>query len=242
MRRARVLLTRPEPGASRTAKTLFQRGYEPIVMPLTQVRAVEGAGLPTVVDCVAVTSSNAVRHASPELIAALRGRPVFAVGARTAEAARAAGLSDAEDAGGTAALLAATLIARTQADARVAYLCGTPRKPVLEATLLEAGRQVQVVETYATVRLAPDPAELDALARHGFDAVLVYSAESAGALMDVFGKLERALWRSAVFVCLSANVAQALPDDLRMAVAATPDEPSLLARLDGRFARPSGPH
>ncbi|WP_312798617.1 uroporphyrinogen-III synthase [Tianweitania sp.] len=242
MTRARVLLTRPEPGASRTAKTLVARGYEPFVMPLTQVRAVADAGLSAAVDCVAVTSANAVRYASPELIAALRGLPVFAVGARTAEAARAAGLSDAEDAGGTAALLAATLIARTQADARVAYLCGTPRKPVLEATLLGAGRQVEVVATYATVRFVPEPPELDALARHGFDAVLVYSAESVAALMDVFSKLERSLWRSAVFVCLSADVAQALHGDLHVVIAATPDEPSLLARLDGLFAGPSGSH
>ena len=239
MTRARVLLTRPEPGASRTAKTLFQRGFEPIVMPLTQVRTMSGAAIPKAADVVAITSANAVRHASPELIRALRGRPMFAVGARTAGAARLAGLGDAEDAGGTAALLAATLIARTQGDARVAYLCGTPRKPILEALLLEAGRQVTVVETYATVRLAPAPDKLEAVRQSGFDAVLLYSAESAAALMEVLDTLECSAWKEAVFVCLSADVAQALSDDLHVVVAETPDEPALLLCLEELFAEPS---
>ncbi|MBS9721591.1 uroporphyrinogen-III synthase [Tianweitania sp. BSSL-BM11] len=239
MRRARVLLTRPEPGASRTAKALFQHDFEPIVMPLTQVRAVVATAIPTAIDTVAITSANAVRHASAELIAALQGCSVFAVGARTADAARNAGFSQVEDAGGSAVLLADTIIARRKADARIAYLCGTPRKPILEATLQDAGRQVAVIETYAMLRLAPDASNLADLAQQGFDAALVYSAESAAALMDMLGQLEHSIWQSAVFICLSADVAQALPADLRIAIAETPDETSLFATLEGRFSHSS---
>jgi uroporphyrinogen-III synthase len=196
--------------------------------------------MPDAVDCVAITSANAVRHASPELISPLRNLPVVAVGARTAEAARTAGFTKVADVGGTAELLAASLIERTQAGAKIAYLCGTPRKPILEAQLQQSGRTVHAVETYATVRLVPDRARLEDLIEHGFDAALVYSAESAGALMDVLGRLPRKIPQHAAFVCLSADIARVLPADLPILIAQTPDEPSLLACLDWPFAERPG--
>jgi uroporphyrinogen-III synthase len=217
---------------------LAQRGFEPVVLPLTQTQTISGAGLPDTIDLVAITSAHAVRHASPELIAALRDRPTFAVGARTAEAARAAGLAKVEDAGGTAALLAASLIERTPIGGHIAYLCGTPRKPIVEAELRQSGRIVHAVETYATVRLVPNQAEVAALIDDGLDAVLVYSAESAVALLDLLASRERRAWQNAAFVCLSADIAEVLPRDLRISIAATPDELSLLACLERHFAAP----
>jgi uroporphyrinogen-III synthase len=238
--RPRVLVTRPEPGAARTAKMLGQLGFEPVVLPLTQTRALPGAKLAEAVDLVAITSANALRHAPAALIAELRDLPVFAVGARTAEVARSAGFGKVEDVGGTAALLAAALIERTPAGVGIAYLCGTPRKPILEAQLRQSGRIVHAIETYAAVRLAPDRVELEVLAEHGFDAALVYSTESAGALLELLAQLDRHVWENAAFVCLSLDIAQALPRHLRVLVAQTPDETSLLTCLEALFLRPSG--
>lgn len=231
---ARVLVTRPEPSAARTARTLLQRGFAPLVLPLTQTRALAADPPDQSFDLTAITSANAVRHASPALIASLHDVPVVAVGSRTAEMARAAGFRDVEEAGGTAEAMAVHLLARTTPATRIAYLCGSPRKPLLEQRLRQAGRPVDAVETYATVRLALHPTERVAL-ESGFDAALVYSAESALALVDVLVGVEGANWRKAAFVCLSADVARALPDALRIMIAATPDETSLLASLENLF-------
>ncbi|TIX52492.1 MAG: uroporphyrinogen-III synthase, partial [Mesorhizobium sp.] len=35
----RVLVTRPEPGASRTAQRLLDQGFQPILLPLTETVA-----------------------------------------------------------------------------------------------------------------------------------------------------------------------------------------------------------
>ncbi|TIU99050.1 MAG: uroporphyrinogen-III synthase, partial [Mesorhizobium sp.] len=89
----RVLATRPEPGASRTAQRLLDQGFQPILLPLTETVAlpVDADGVANNAVAVAVTSANAVRHAPKEIIAALAGLPCHPVGKRTAEAAHTAG-------------------------------------------------------------------------------------------------------------------------------------------------------
>src|SRR5690242_5318981 len=110
---ARVLVTRPEPGASRTARTLEAQGLHPVLLSLT-----ETVGLPVEtgvaaknVAASAVTSANAVRHAPKALIAALARLPCYAVGKRTAEACRAAGFLSVSEGLGDAAALADAIAA-----------------------------------------------------------------------------------------------------------------------------------
>jgi len=233
--RARVLLTRPEPGATRTAATLVEHGFSPVVLPLTAIETVQPPPITGAFDGVAVTSANAVRHAPVELIAALRPLPALAVGVQTAVVLREAGFSAVAQADGTAEALAEILLSRFPAEARLAYLCGHPRKPQLEARLHKAGRDFEAIETYKTVRVAIDPSRRAAIEREGFDAALVYSAASATALGDVLLERDAPAVRRATFVCLSFDVAQALPSGLTIVVADAPDETSLLATLNRLF-------
>ena len=84
----RVLVLRPEPGASATVKRAKERGLDALAIPLFEVRPVDwdvpDAGS---FDGLLLTSANAVRH-SGEQLKELRGLPVHAVGAATAAAAR----------------------------------------------------------------------------------------------------------------------------------------------------------
>jgi len=87
----RVLVLRPEPGASATVNRARERGLDAIAMPLFEIESVawdvpEAAGY----DGLLLTSANAVRH-DGEGLSELRGLPVHAVGPATAEAAREAG-------------------------------------------------------------------------------------------------------------------------------------------------------
>src|SRR5262245_13671221 len=93
--RLRVLVTRPEPGASRTARRLAEQGFEPVVLPLTEIRPLPADHFPDSanIDAVAATSANAIRHAPRRLISTLTGKPVFAVGGGTARATRNAGFA-----------------------------------------------------------------------------------------------------------------------------------------------------
>lgn len=87
-----IWVTRSEPGAQETATKLRALGFEPVVAPLLQLRAlpVEGVDL-TGVGAIAFTSGNAVRAFAKA--SAERELSVFAVGDATAAAARDAGFA-----------------------------------------------------------------------------------------------------------------------------------------------------
>ncbi|HZU62615.1 MAG TPA: uroporphyrinogen-III synthase [Novosphingobium sp.] len=104
-----LILLRPEPGlaASAAAAHAMAPGVEVVAAPLFAVAGVAWAApAPAAVDALLLGSANALRHAGPQL-AAFAGKPAYAVGAATAEAARAAGLDVvAVGEGGLQALLA----------------------------------------------------------------------------------------------------------------------------------------
>lgn len=119
----RVLVLRPQPGASATLERLRQCGLDAIAAPLFEVEPVEWtAPDPAQFDGLLLTSANAVRFGGVQLdrVKALR---VFAVGDATADAAREAGFTIAQigDAG------VEQLLASVAPEARLLHLCGADR-------------------------------------------------------------------------------------------------------------------
>lgn len=209
----RVLVTRPEPGAARTAKKLVAMGFEPILLPLTETRP-----LPIAVDelvgqgaAVAVTSANAIRHAPKELLAGLAHLPCHAVGSKTARAARQAGFVSVYEGPGDAGGLAAGMTADF-AGKRVVYLCGRVRFPGFEQRLAAAGIEVFPVETYDTLTVDyGNEAAVERLGGSPVDAVLLYSARAAAAMLALGRRPALAhLFANATLLCLSERVAAAL--------------------------------
>ncbi|MGX5801535.1 uroporphyrinogen-III synthase [Bradyrhizobium sp. Arg314] len=231
----RVLVTRPEPGASRTARRLEAEGFQPVLLPLTETSAlpVEAAiGADAV--AVTVTSANAVRHASKEMIAALVSLPCHAVGKRTAEACRAVGfLSVTEGPGDAEALVDA--IAGGLAGKAIVFLCGRVRFPVFEQRLAMAGVQVQAIETYDTAGIDYDDADVLArLSNLPVEAALLYSAKASAALVNLMARPAlRHVFEKAEFLALSARVAEPLDGVVRQTIriASRPEEDALLALL-----------
>lgn len=232
----RVLVTRPEPGASRTARRLQDTGFQPVVLPLTETVALPAdAGFaPADALAVAVTSANAVRHASNEVIAALAALPCHAVGARTAEAARKRGFSFVIEGPGDAEALAGAIAAALPGKA-ITYLCGRVRFPVFEQRLEAAGVRVRAVETYDTLPVPySDATILALLSGRPVDAALLYSAKAAAAMQALTRRpaLQKAFEKTR-FLALSARIAAAFDDGAGKAIriAEEPDEEALLALL-----------
>ncbi|HJU77066.1 MAG TPA: uroporphyrinogen-III synthase [Sphingomicrobium sp.] len=87
----RVLVLRPEPGATATLRRARERGLDAHAVPLFEVEPVEWTVPdPKDFDALLLTSANAVRNGGPGL-QALRELPVHAVGEATARVAREAG-------------------------------------------------------------------------------------------------------------------------------------------------------
>lgn len=145
----RVLVTRPEPAASRTARSLAARGHTPLLAPMLRMRRLSPADRDVPADgaALAVTSARAIEAvADTPMWETLRDLPVFAVGEATARAARTAGAARVVPAGGDLDALAAQVVRAHPR--RVIYLAGRQRSGDLCAVLRAAGIACDLHEVY----------------------------------------------------------------------------------------------
>lgn len=232
----RVVVTRPQPGASRTAARLRKLGFEPVLIPLSETKAIDVdiRSLPVDVAAVAVTSSNAIRHAPSELIRRLAGLPCHVVGPKTADAARSAGFSVAEVGQGDADALAER-IAPSLGGKTIAYLCGHVRFSAFEARLSADNVSVVPLEVYDTLGIHhAGVVVMKRLAGRPADAVLLYSAKAAQAFSELARRSELARYFDETrILALSERVASSFGPVApgRLAVAGEPNEDALLALL-----------
>lgn len=121
----RLLLLRPEPGASETAARARAIGLAPVVDPLFEIRPVASAPVdPALYEAVLLTSANGARHVPP----ALAALPCFAVGESSAAAAREAGFADVRTGPLDGAAAAAAMAAAGVRNA--VHPCGRDHLPV----------------------------------------------------------------------------------------------------------------
>jgi uroporphyrinogen-III synthase len=101
-----VVVIRPQPGCDATVRAARAMGLDAHGFPLFDVGPITWKPpSPDAFDALLLGSANALRHVGPAL-AAYAGKPVYAVGATTAEAAAVAGLDVlATGSGGIEALL-----------------------------------------------------------------------------------------------------------------------------------------
>jgi uroporphyrinogen-III synthase len=109
-----ILVTRPQPDNEKTGASLRARGFDVLLAPMLRF---EPVALPDEPDtdyaAVIVTSANALRAVEPQLAEyGLLGLPLFAVGERTAAAARKAGFGTVISADGDGADLRDLVVAQ----------------------------------------------------------------------------------------------------------------------------------
>lgn len=119
----KLLVLRPEPGASETAARAREAGLDPVVAPLFAVIGVQARPIDARQhEAVLLTSANGARFAPPGLTAL----PCFAVGEASATAATAAGFVDIRT-GPSDGQAALEMVARSGAR-RALHLCGLHHK------------------------------------------------------------------------------------------------------------------
>ena len=225
----RVVVTRPQADGERTAATLEALGHEVLVAPLMRIDPV-AANLAGTWSAIVITSANALQ-AAPDT--ADKTLPVFAVGDRSAEAARRAGFAKVSSANGDIKDLIRLVAARTVgARAPLLYLAGEERAGDLVAQLAACGIDAEMKIVYRAVVEAFPPVLAAALESGDVDAVLHFSRRSAELFVEgarasgVAGPAE-----DVRHLCLSSQVAEPLIGASRIAVAARPEEAALIALL-----------
>src|SRR5260221_6904416 len=111
--RMRALITRPQEDATDLAAALTARGIEPLIEPLLEIKLIEDAKVDLdQVQALLFTSANGVRAFAA--LSASRDLPAYTVGEGSAAAARAAGFTHIESAGGDANAFASLGCGRLQ--------------------------------------------------------------------------------------------------------------------------------
>ena len=230
----RLLVTRPEPDAERTAAALRARGHAVIVAPLLRVETVADAELgagPWA--AVLLTSANAARAiAGHKRFAELRTLPVLAVGERSAQAMREAGFGDVSSADGAASDLTRLVAERLKRGVKLLHLAGEARSGDIAADLGVQNFRVSTVTLYRAVATEEFPPAAAATLASGVDGVLHFSRRSAKTYVRAAGHsglLDAAL--KPIHYCLSAQVSEPLAraGAARIRVAREPTEAALLA-------------
>ena len=232
-----VWITRPQPGADKSAAAIAAMGFHPVVVPLTEVAATEPAIDPAEAaraDAVVITSGNAVRLVPDALVAALFDKTVYTVGAATKADALARGFRDVRSADGAVDDLVALVCAREKPGSALVYLCGRRRTGDLEGKLARKGLNCLVCEVYSTKIVSHMTDILEKKLSAGSpDAVLFHSALSARAFAEHANTQSPQAYVNTQFLTISVRVAKALPERAqgRISVAEEPTEQSLLAAL-----------
>jgi len=179
-RRQRIWITRAQPGADVTAERVRAMGHDAIVAPLLAVRVLPEVNVELHgVAALAFTSANGVRAFAD--VSGERGLKVFAVGAATAQAARAAGFKSVLSADGDVEALAEGIAAR-RGELRGAVLHPGALEPAgdLAGALEKQGVEARRLILYETAPVDLGNAEAEALGRS--DAVLLHSPRAAQVL------------------------------------------------------------
>lgn len=224
----KVWITRAEPGASATAGRVRALGYAPLVAPLLVVEATGPAEVDlSGVGALAFTSANGVRAFAARSQA--RTLPVFAVGAATAQAARATGFAEVAHFDGDVNDLAAGLV-RHAAAVEGAILHPGAAEPAGDLAGLVRARGL-IVCPLTLYRARPaDIGPAQAAALDQADAVLIHSPKGGAALAEALSRRPRPDLRA--FAISEAALAPLAERRLAArAAAARPREADLLALL-----------
>lgn len=230
----RLLLTRAEQDAARTREKLKALGHRVLLSPVIEVVGTGAEWPDGVVDAVVATSAHAFALPLPGLLPESRRLlPLFLVGARTEESARANDFHGEALVAPTGAALADEMSRRTLKARRFVYLAGRDRKVEVEAALQGMDRQVELVEVYqARPVTQPQPESVRIWRDNQMEGVLHFSRRSASLFLKMALAAGCDVARPVHF-CLSEDVATPLREAHcpEIQVASEPTEAALLDLL-----------
>lgn len=227
----RIWVTRTVPDAGGTAHRLEQMGHRVITEPVLEVRGVAHVPGPPP-QAIVFSSANGVRNHQPD--AAQLHLPVFAVGDRTARAAREAGYRTIFSARGNVVDLQ-RLILRTLPPSRLVHVCGRETAGDLAGFL---GRRGYLVERRVSYAAEPVPLRALVWVRRSLaeiDAILIHSPRAAARVAKL---LAGTGWRGRVW-CISRACAVKLAGvpGIRVECARRPNEAAMIEMVQTRLVR-----
>lgn len=231
----RILVTRPRRDATRLAQKLRRHGHSVLIAPMLRMIFNPAPLWPRHAPAaLAVTSANgvdALQSAQDQFRLKFGYRvtqlPLFAVGTKTARAARRAGWNDIAVAKGNVDSLAQHIIAAHSAG-DIWHISGEAQSGDLVAALQAAGISAQRVKLYDADKATSLPRHVAQNYQH-LEAVVLYSLRSAEAFLAVAPRHGH----HPLAMCLSEKIAAEMArHGFAVAVAAAPDDDSMIALIN----------
>jgi uroporphyrinogen-III synthase len=235
----RLLVTRPEPDASRLADKLRAMGHEPVLAPLLTIEIIPGVALDLDgAQATIVTSRNVLRAMAsrPELVEA-RDLPLYAVGDATSRLASELGFRQIVTGPGTGEQLA-DLIAREldPGNGALVHLAGGVLAFDMKSALEAQGFTIRQPVLYQAIPAERLPPEALALLRGGGLYGAIFMSPRTAAIFTSLTTAEGVVTPASQLLCycLSQAIADALaPLRAQVEVAGRPSEEELLALIAG---------
>ncbi len=207
----RVLVLRPEPGASATVERARAMGLDALAAPLFAVEPVAWEALEQAsFDGLLLTSANAVRCAGEQL-GQFRGLKAYAVGEATADAARDAGL----DIAATGDSGVDRLLGSIEGELKLLHLCGEDRREPLDSR-----QRITAIAVYRS-----QPVDAPDLGQVVGSIAIVHSPRAGRRLAELVD--DRA---KTAIVAISSAAAEAVGDGWQcVQVAESPSDEAMLA-------------
>ncbi len=230
----KILVTRPQPQADKTAQKLIAMGHEVIVEPMLSFQPLTVRGdVAGDAKAIAVTSANAIEAlVFNGLVSKLQHLPVYCVGEATAKAAEASGFQNVICADGDVDSLG-SLIADSKQAGSVFYPAAIDRSGDLAGQLAQRGNTCRMVEVYQMAAATGFSENTRALIEtERLDCVLFYSPRT----IQIFLRLSY-LEKTIVFLnamkalCVSKRIAEQAGAFDEVLTAKTPCEDSLFELL-----------
>ena len=225
----KLIITRPQIDAAPLAAKLKALGHIAVIAPVLNIVPRLNVVIPHLpYQAICLTSANGMRCLTADLDQRI---PIYTVGEQSASIAHARGFANVAAEGGDVDGLVYHITSKLKpTDGPLLYLSGAETSGDLEGQLTKLGYVVTRVVTYDALACVLDPY---AAAIQSSDAVMLYSARTAKLWL---GEIERLNLVKATerlrCLCLSPQVAKALPQNWHKSVAKSPTEKSLLALLD----------
>ncbi|MHC1547480.1 uroporphyrinogen-III synthase [Phyllobacterium sp. K27] len=214
---------------------MAELGFQPLVLPLSEVEPLQVQDVHGHYDAVAITSANALRHAPEDFLATFHDLPCFAVGGATADIAQAKGFKQVLTGNGNGSSLAEKINNSTAMNARVLYLAGRVRSPEFEEIVGQSGRGVTPVLIYDTILKRYETDYLVQFFNSSpVNVCLVYSKRGAATLLAIIEQANAYhLFENTEFLCLSDNIVPIISSQgfRHMRAASVQDEVALLELL-----------
>lgn len=215
-----LLITRPEPGLTASYIAAQNAGLKPVAAPLFTIAPVDWE-MPACCDSLLLGSANVLRHGGAKL-ARIGTAPVYAVGKKTAKAARQAGLNVVFAGDNTLQDCAEALISDGYKHAL--RLTGRKHDPLRGF----ANLTVETVICYETVPLALIQDAIDRLAEPS--VITAYSGEAVIRIEEELARQDIPT-QAHILLAISQNAADKAKAQWRsIAIAHQPDDVSMLAQ------------